>query len=121
MEVPMTQRPEVVTPLLVSLLVSCTGSIGYQEAADQPPGPGGSGGGPGRSSPDTRLRRLTRTEYSNTLRDLLGDDISQHGNRLPADHPYVNGIFDNDAETLSSNALDVETYETVATDAVEDA
>src|SRR5262245_16169613 len=112
-------------------LVSCTGGIVDSGSGADPAGEVGggemagkqSGGGPSgatRPAPDTVLRPLTRTEYGNSLRHLLGDN-SQSENRLPADHPYVNGIFDNDAETLSSVALDLDAYESVAGDVVEKA
>ncbi|TPV95197.1 MAG: DUF1592 domain-containing protein [Myxococcales bacterium FL481] len=53
------------------------------------------------------LRRLTRFEYSNTIRDLFADD-TQPGNKLPSEE-LGNG-FGNDAESMSASSLLVEQY-----------
>jgi hypothetical protein len=59
-------------------------------------------------------RRLTRTEYDDTLRDLLGDTTNSGFAMLPED---VNDPFDNNYTTqLVSPAL-IEAAETLATDA----
>jgi hypothetical protein len=59
-------------------------------------------------------RRLTRTEYDDTLRDLLGDTTNSGFATLPED---VNDPFDNNYTTqLVSPAL-IEAAETLATDA----
>jgi hypothetical protein len=80
-------------------------------------GTGGAGGGPmlctdqmvhaGRSP----LRRLTRFEYNNTVRDLFGD-ATQPANALPAEE--IGNGFGNDADTLSVSGLLAEQYFTVA-------
>lgn len=57
------------------------------------------------------LRRLSRMEYSNTLRDLLGDTTSP-GSALPSE-PIGNN-FGNDASKQSVSSLLVEQYGTVA-------
>jgi hypothetical protein len=57
------------------------------------------------------LRRLTRFEYDNTVRDLLGDTTSP-ARSLPSDE-IANG-FGNDAEALSVSSLLVEQLGTVA-------
>ena len=54
------------------------------------------------------LQRLTRTEYNNTTRDLLGDTV-QPGETFPSDD-YSHG-FDNIAEVLTLSSLLVEKYE----------
>ncbi len=62
---------------------------------------------PGRSP----LRRLSRFEYSNTLKDLVGD-TTQPGSSLPAEE-YGNG-FGNDAEALSASSLLIAQYSTIS-------
>ena len=59
------------------------------------------------------LRRLTRFEYSNTIRDLLGDATSP-GDQLP---PELKGNgFSNDATSLTTPRLLVDAYQSVAKD-----
>jgi len=53
------------------------------------------------------LRRLTRFEYNNTLRDLLGDTTAP-GNRLPLEEQSLG--FDNDANVLKVSRLLAEAY-----------
>jgi hypothetical protein len=55
----------------------------------------------------TPLRRLTRTEYTNTVRDLLNVDVSAAAD-LPADE-VTNG-FDNNAGVLTVSSLHAEKY-----------
>ena len=64
------------------------------------------------------LQRLTRTEYNNTVRDLL-DDAERPGDTFPADD-YSHG-FDNIAEVLTLSPLLVEKYELAAQTLVENA
>jgi uncharacterized protein DUF1592/uncharacterized protein DUF1588/uncharacterized protein DUF1587/uncharacterized protein DUF1585/uncharacterized protein DUF1595 len=52
-------------------------------------------------------RRMTRFEYDNTVRDLLGDATSP-GSDFPADE--VSGIFNNQADTLVVSQLLAEGY-----------
>jgi hypothetical protein len=90
------------------------------------PGPGNMPGGPGATPPElpaacrdpavvhpgrAPLRRLTRFEYSNTVRDLLGDTTSPAG-ALPAEEAG-NG-FGNDASAQAVSSLLAEQYATVA-------
>jgi hypothetical protein len=107
----------------VSLLAACDGSIGF------PLGPSGSGddGPPAGACPDddpdcvaasgiapperAPLRRLTRFEYDNSVRDLFGDE-TQPASALPADQ-LGNG-FGNDADALSVSGLLAEQYGIVA-------
>jgi hypothetical protein len=59
------------------------------------------------------IRRLTRFEYSNTVRDLLGD-TTQPGDLLP---PELKGNgFSNDALSLNTTRLLVDAYRSVAHD-----
>ena len=55
----------------------------------------------------TPLRRLTRTEYTNSVRDLLDVDVSATAD-LPADE-VTNG-FDNNASILTVSSLHAEKY-----------
>jgi hypothetical protein len=57
--------------------------------------------------PWTPLRRLTRFEYSNAVRDLLNVDTSAAVN-LPADE--ITNSFDNNAGVLTVSALHAEKY-----------
>jgi Protein of unknown function (DUF1587)./Protein of unknown function (DUF1592)./Protein of unknown function (DUF1595)./Protein of unknown function (DUF1588)./Protein of unknown function (DUF1585). len=56
------------------------------------------------------LRRLTRDEYRNTVRDLTGVDFDVSG--FPADPPA--GGFDNNARALTVSPLHVELYASAA-------
>jgi hypothetical protein len=108
------------------LLVGCG-----MDATSEPPGQPGSGGAKAGSAPEascpaqpvprTPLRRLTRFEYRNAVRDLLGVDASAASD-LPADE--VTSSFDNNASVLTVSALHAEKYvlisETLAKQAVED-
>jgi hypothetical protein len=91
--------------------------------APPPAGEGGGAGGSPTSEPPARcqnraihpgtapVRRLTRFEYDNTVRDLLGD-TTEPALALPSDE-IANG-FGNDAQALSVSSLLVEQYGTVA-------
>ena len=57
------------------------------------------------------LRRLTRFEYNNTVRDLFGD-ATQPANQLPPEE--IGNGFGNDADTLSVSSLLAEQYLAVA-------
>jgi hypothetical protein len=98
-----------------------SGSTGSGSA----PGSGGSmpsgtgGSGPvvvdcGQPTPGPApIRRLTRFEYSNTVRDLLGDN-TEPGDLLP---PELKGNgFSNDATSLTTTRLLVDAYQSVAHD-----
>jgi len=67
------------TPSLALLVLACTGSIDAGKSADRPSKP--AGGGPPAATPAASavvpagLRRLTRVQYQNTVRALLGDAI----------------------------------------------
>lgn len=62
------------------------------------------------------LRLLTRTQFNNTLQDLLGD-ASNPADTFPAEHRVEN--FENNAETHLANPLLVEKYFTAAHDVSE--
>jgi len=85
-------------------------------AAGGGPGGGGQGAGPGpvevatcpaQPVPRTPLRRLTRFEYQNAVRDLLNVDASP-AQELPADE--ITNSFDNNAAVLTVSALHAEKY-----------
>ncbi|MEM6996258.1 MAG: DUF1587 domain-containing protein [Myxococcota bacterium] len=96
---------------------SAAGQSGTESAGDD--GDGGSGdesGGEGACIPDgdserATLRRLTRHEYNNTVRDLLGD-TTLPANAFPSEE-LGNG-FGNDANAQSVSSLLAEQYNAVA-------
>ena len=98
---------------LVSMgCVSCLGSIG-DGSSD------GGGGAPAACGQATQtVRRLTQTEYDNTVRDLLGD-ASQPANSFPADSRNLG--FDNNLQTLSTPPALVAGYESAAEKLIADA
>ncbi len=101
----------------------CVGNIGDSASG------GDSGGAPtpeeckvmGPSPGTTLARRMTRFEYNNTVRDLLGDTTHPADN-FPADE--VSGVFDNQAAALVVTDLLASGYMTasegLATNAVKD-
>lgn len=99
-------------PLLIGL-GGCT-----TDAGNQPEQSGGGGNGAGATGGTTTscadgavtrtpLRRLTRFEYANTVRDLLGVDASA-AQELPPDEET--GGFDNNAQVLTVSSLHAEKY-----------
>jgi hypothetical protein len=64
------------------------------------------------------LRRLTQTEYNNTVRDLLGD-TKKPADNFPADSRNLG--FDNNQQTLSMPPVLVARYESAATQLIDDA
>jgi hypothetical protein len=64
------------------------------------------------------LRRLTQTEYNNTVRDLLGD-TTQPATDFPADSRNLG--FDNNTQTLSMPPVLVAHYESAAEKLIDDA
>jgi Protein of unknown function (DUF1592)/Protein of unknown function (DUF1588)/Protein of unknown function (DUF1587)/Protein of unknown function (DUF1595)/Protein of unknown function (DUF1585) len=63
------------------------------------------------ASPDERLRRLTHSQYNNTVRDLLGD-FSRPADRFPPED-FVNG-FKNQLRTQGMPPLLAEAYSAAA-------
>jgi hypothetical protein len=113
-------------PLAVfaGLWSGCVGNIGDSDSSNGESGPG--------STPlecktkpvspgDTLARRMTRFEYNNTIRDLLGDK-SNPADQFPADD--VSGVFDNQASALSVSTTLAQSYmnaaESLATNAAKD-
>jgi len=118
----------IVGLVLVGLAVpagGCSGEVGDPAGGDGGAGGGvggtsgagggaGSGGAAGFSIGANGLRRLTRVEYDDTLRDLLGDATRPGFAKLPED---AADPFDNDYRTQLVSAALVESVETLATDA----
>jgi hypothetical protein len=112
-------------PLLA--LVACTGGIDAAGPGSSSGGaPSGSGGGPSNAgtsavSPSdcsaihpgpTRVRRLNRFEYDNTVADLLGD-TSRPARQFPTEERSHLGL-DNDAGSLTVSPVLVEQYQLAA-------
>lgn len=109
--------------------MSCKGvvtSAGSSTGSGDPAGPVGPTGttsplcqGTGLSPGPTYIRRLTKLEYSNTVRDLLGD-TSGVADRFPAEEIRLG--FDNNATALTVSPVLAEQYllaaETIAATAV---
>src|SRR5881394_3714322 len=114
-------------PIFALTLAACRGSIGDSPADPQTdpqgnPIKGGSastaaGGAPVNCTAPapgaSPIRRLTRFEYSNTVRDLLGD-TSRAGDLLPPEQKG-NG-FSNDAASITTTRVLVDAYRSVAHD-----
>ena len=116
-----------VAVLVVAMSLGCMGSIDGGARGKQPDPRGGQGGAPGGMDPvvtppvtpgmmmacKTRdpgpapIRRLTKWEYDNTIRDLLGDD-SHPSAAFPADERGAG--FTNDAQSLSVSPLHAQNY-----------
>jgi hypothetical protein len=114
--------------LVIAATSGCTGAVGESPGGRAPgadpaapsgraPGaggvadpPGAHAGQPDRTHPTCReirpgpapVRRLTRTEYDNTVRELLGED-KQLARDFPPDE--LQGSFDNNAELRSVSDL----------------
>lgn len=103
----------------VALLVS---ALGLAVSACQEPETPSKSGPPDLEQPlmceetqpgSATLRLLTRTQYDNTLLDLLGDD-TRPAQTFPPEHRVEN--FENNAETHKANPLLVERYWAAARD-----
>ncbi len=116
---------KLAVPLIFA--VGCSADVGAPTGDGPGSGPGagtgndgtgaapgtGSGPGPQNSACQTAdlvrtpLRRLTRFEYTNSVRDLLGVDVAATAD-LPADE-VTNG-YDNNAAVLTVSSLHAEKY-----------
>jgi len=97
---------------------TATGGTGSETTNNPSGGPGlGTGGGSGESAAltldtgRTVIRRLNRTEYNLTVRDLLGTSTTP-GDSLPVES--ATDFFDTVGEFLSMSPLQFETLETAA-------
>lgn len=119
--------PSVIAALWLSTS-ACTGSLGGGDdspgaTVDRAPGTIEPGTGPA-SDPNCErlhpgpspLRRLTRDEYDNTVRDLLGDD-SRRGQSFPPDGEAYG--FTNNAKLSAASLILVEGYAAAAKAAAE--
>jgi hypothetical protein len=110
--------------VIVVMVASCTGGSSAPNRSGAGSGnqsggsPGGVGMGGEMSGPcvtgeafHSPLRRLTRVEYNNTVRDLLGDS-SAPADRFPPDE--VSGGFSNNAAVLTVSPLLAEKYQEAA-------
>src|SRR5688572_21027939 len=91
---------------LVAALPACTGDIG--DGDEVPEG--------ASDAVISGARRLTRTEYDQTVFDLLGDTTSSGFALLPED---ANDPFDNDYHTQKVSPALIEAAETLAAGAAE--
>lgn len=97
------------------LLAGCQGMI--TDPAGDPSGKGtGEGSGPNAATPPSELmRRLTRAEYWNTVKDLLGPGATTT-QVLPADDQVAG--YDNNAQVLGIGPLLLEKYAMAAEELV---
>ncbi len=95
-------------PLALTGLTACVGAF---EAPAGPSVEEGQSNTPPAAPEAAPLRRLTRFEYNNSVRDLFGDTM-QPASALPAEQ-LGNG-FGNDADALSVSSLLAEQYGLVA-------
>ena len=85
-------------PVFVGLLTGCVGDLGQGSTETEDIDVAKDG----LCVVDTPIRRLTRFEYNNTVRDLLGD-TTEPANVLPPEEE-VHG-FDNQAAALTVSEL----------------
>lgn len=105
----------VVALLTASVLIGCGSDKGPQQGQDSSSSNSSGGSGPVQSCttdnlPPTPLRRLTRFEYQNTVRDLLNVDTSVVA-EIPADE--ADG-FDNNATLQVAPEFLIEKYVVVS-------
>lgn len=99
-----------------SIAAACAGAAVEPDGGGGDDGAGGAGGGASACSATpspgpTPLRRLTRVEYDNTVRELLGD-TSRPSSIFPPDEKL--GGFDNNASTLTVSTLHADQYAVAA-------
>jgi hypothetical protein len=116
-------------PIAALALSACAGDAspgggpGAGPGGGAGPGSGGNGAAGQQTTPPSSapqvgligLRRLNRTEYSNTLRDLTGAQ-KDYTNTFPAEN--LSFGFDNIGEALTVQPLHVEAYQKNADDAL---
>jgi hypothetical protein len=102
--------------LVASLsIAACVGEIGGSSGSGSGAGAGASAGS---DSGRVTAHRLNRTEYNNTVRDLLGTKLTP-ADDFPADD-FAFG-FDNMADTLSLSPVQLELYELTSQSLVNEA
>src|SRR5262245_22344969 len=87
----------------IAVASACIGTIGDEDGGV---GAGSNEGGPAHDVGSTPLRRLSRTEYDNTVRDLLGVDVAAASDFAPDE---LVGAFESNAVAPVSE-LQVEQY-----------
>lgn len=94
---------------------SSTGSAAQAGAGSSSAGQGAGGGGPGNSSTASAsvARRLSRTELSNLVRDVLGDDSGAAAKYLAEDEYRP---FDNDYTVQHASSALIDSLEAMADD-----
>jgi len=121
----MGQCHRLVAPIaavLATWSIGCTGELDEPPSgsAGESPLATGAGGSVGtglagvEESGRTPLRRLTPTEYANTIRDLTGENAAPLLASFPADGRTAG--FDNIAATLGVAPSQLETFEAAATE-----
>src|SRR6185295_9159933 len=121
----MRWKRSLVTLLAWVTAYGCTGHIGETGSHGRGSGGTATGTGTGGSGNPGKLedylgvgasgfRRLTRVEYDNTLRDLLGDATRSGFAKLPED---VTDPFDNDYKTQQVSGTLIDAAETLAAEA----
>ncbi len=117
--------PRVRSSILVGVLAAWTAACSDGSAATSNGGKGGATPSQGGTTPVTTpicsallagpasVRRLTRTEYLNSLSDLLPGAVSPSTAALLLTDPAVDG-FENQTRALRPNALQVEAWSDVA-------
>src|SRR4051812_35984239 len=93
--------------VLAAVAIACAGCSGGQ----MPDGAQPNGPAPGAAASLTVPRRLSRVEYDNTVRDLVGDTSRPGFAMLPEDS---HDPFDNDYNNQQVSAALVEAVETLA-------
>jgi hypothetical protein len=131
----------VTSASLLALSVACTGEIDGSAPGGSPMGSGGSdvtgaagtpgtpgtagsgGAGVAPEKANTVLRRLNKSEYNNTVRDLLGTSLHPAGVATNPDDglkDYVSAGFDTNGESLSLSLQHLEILEQAATQLVDE-
>ncbi|NUP05152.1 MAG: DUF1592 domain-containing protein [Polyangiaceae bacterium] len=96
--------------IAIATATGCVGDIGDGDGQGGQDAVGSQAEGPLTSG----ARRLTRIEYDNTVRDLLGDTTRSGFTKLPED---AHDPFDNDYQTQRASGALVEAVETLAAEA----
>src|SRR5262249_39418854 len=106
--------------LATLLALACTGTVGDGDEGSGGASTGDAAAGPlAEPTPDIvavcGLRRLTKNEYDNTLRDVLGDDTQPGQKILPGEPPNP---FDNAYTTQTASQALIDGADVLAEDAV---
>src|ERR1700733_4448361 len=104
--------------ILAACMAACTGDIGGPDDGNANNASGGSSGGPNLAAECTTvspgaapIRRLTQSQYNNTVRDLLGDTTNP-ADSFPPDQ--TTGVFSNNAASQTVSPLLAQSYQQTA-------